>query len=323
MKHPRTDVARYVSPSRKEAIHCISLPRTDAIHRVSLEKYLQNHYTAQTQKSYHREIANYLQGNPTAEKATYKDIVEYIGQLRSRYSNPRTISRITSSIKAYYEYLNHSGQRKDNPAKAIQLRDKQNRDIQLQDLFTAEELESLLHNKERYNALEYRNKVLISILIYQAVLPRELTAITTEDINLEQGTIYIKATSRTTSRELSLKPMQIMLFHHYIHEIRPKLLKKNPASANDKTLLINHRGNPETVDNLVSHFKRIKNSIAGRTLNMQTIRQSVITNLLKQGNDLRIVQAFAGHKYPSTTEKYKQTNLEALKTAVTQYHPIQ
>ena len=53
-----------------------------------------------------------------------------------------------------------------------------------------------------------------------------------------------------------------------------------------------------------------------------TIRQSVITNLLKQNHDLRLVQVFAGHKNQSTTEKYKQANLEALKTAIKQYHPI-
>ena len=53
-----------------------------------------------------------------------------------------------------------------------------------------------------------------------------------------------------------------------------------------------------------------------------TIRQSVITNLLKQNHDLRLVQVFAGHKNPSTIEKYKQADLEALKTAIKQYHPI-
>ena len=45
-----------------------------------------------------------------------------------------------------------------------------------------------------------------------------------------------------------------------------------------------------------------------------------ITNLLKQGKDLRLVQAFAGHKYPSTTELYKQTEVELLKTSYSQQY---
>jgi integrase/recombinase XerD len=289
---------------------------------MNLLDYLQTRYTTKTAKAYKREIEIFIGNYPEANKALYKDLIHYMGRLRNRYSNAKTINRIVSSIKAYYDFLNYTGKRKDNPSKAIRLRDKQSRDIQLQDLFTPEELESLLNRKERYNPLEYRNKVLMSFLIYQAVLPRELAGITTDDINLEQGTVYIKATTKTNARTLQLKPNQIMLLYHYINEVRLKLLKKTQNQETEKTLLISHRGNPETVSSLVSHVKRMKHKFTGRTLNMQTIRQSVITNLLKAGNDLRIVQVFAGHKYPSTTEKYKQTNVEALQSAINQHHPI-
>jgi len=57
-------------------------------------------------------------------------------------------------------------------------------------------------------------------------------------------------------------------------------------------------------------------------LNCQTIRQSVIANLLKQGHDLRIVQAFSGHKYPSTTERYKQNDVVALQQQINVFHPM-
>jgi integrase/recombinase XerD len=53
-----------------------------------------------------------------------------------------------------------------------------------------------------------------------------------------------------------------------------------------------------------------------------TIRQSVITNLLTKGNDLRMVQEFSGHKYLDTTEKYKQTGIKALQNAIEKHHPI-
>ncbi|MBC7510220.1 MAG: hypothetical protein H7320_15970, partial [Ferruginibacter sp.] len=65
--------------------------------------------------------------------------------LRNRYRNASTISRIVSGIKVYYDYLCSEGIRNDNPTKAIKLRDKPSRDIQLQDLFTTEELAFLLN----------------------------------------------------------------------------------------------------------------------------------------------------------------------------------
>ena len=49
---------------------------------------------------------------------------------------------------------------------------------------------------------------------------------------------------------------------------------------------------------------------------------SVITNLLKQGKDLRKVQTFAGHKYPSATERYKQSGIEELKQVIQKLHPL-
>ncbi len=297
---------------------------------MNIETYLKMHYSTSTSKAYKREIDIYLSNYPTAEKANYKDLTNYIGLLRKRYSKASTIGRIVSSLKVYYDYLCFCGVRNDNPTKAIKLRDKQSRDIQLQDLFTTEELEILLNRKERYTNLDYRNKVLSSLLIYQALHPGEIENILVENIDLNTGSIYIKPTFKTNSRTLQLKPNQILLFHQYINEIRPKLLGSNlPPSgelkgATSNSLLIGIRGGAMSGEDITKHIKRsFKELYPNRKVNAQTIRQSVITNLLKQGHDLSLVQAFAGHKTPSTTERYKQSEIETLQAAVNKYHPLQ
>ncbi|MBK7696899.1 MAG: tyrosine-type recombinase/integrase [Saprospiraceae bacterium] len=53
------------------------------------------------------------------------------------------------------------------------------------------------------------------------------------------------------------------------------------------------------------------------------IRQSVIANYLKQNNDIRVVQVFAGHKRSGSTEEYKQSGLEELKVSISKIHPLQ
>lgn len=286
---------------------------------MSLENYLQQHYSAETTKAYKREIEIYLSNYPAAEKAIYKDLTNYIGALRKRYNKPATISRIVSSIKVYYDYLCSEGIRNDNPTKAIKLRDQRSRDIQLQDLFTSEELEDLLNRKERYTNLDYRNKVLISLFIYQALHPQEAEILQVADIDLKEGNVYIKATPKTNSRTLQLKPNQILLFHQYITDIRPKLLNANHSNV----LLITIRGEPMSGEDITKHIKRsFKALFPNRKVNAQTIRQSVITNLLKRGHDISLVQAFAGHKYPGATERYKQNEIETLQAAVNKYHPF-
>lgn len=292
---------------------------------VGIDKYLQRHYSPDTVKAYKREITiyvnSYAQGNPQnlePQKATYKDIMAYMGVLRKRYRKAATLHRLLSSIKVYYAYLCDAGIRSDNPAKSIQLKDTRTRDIQLQDLFNSEELEQLLERQERYVQLDYRNKVLISLFIYQALLPAEAEAINVEEVNLNAGTIYIKATYKTNRRTLSLKPSQILLFYHYITVVRPALLKGNNSTA----LLLGIRGEPMSGEDITKHIKRsFKGLYPPRKINAQTIRQSVITNLLKQGIDISLVQAFAGHKYPTATERYQQTEIETLRSAINKYHP--
>jgi integrase/recombinase XerD len=286
---------------------------------MSLKDYLHEHYTVDTASIYLQEIERYHLTRPEALTAGYKDILSYIGALRSRYNNASTLNRILCSIKVYYDYLCASGQRPDNPARSILLKDQRSRDIQLQDLFTMEELEVLLHRPERYPHLVSRNKVLMSLLVYQALYPVELEALRVGDINLETGTVRIRSTAKTNGRELSLKPSQILLFYAYIREVRPLLLKEG---ASDR-LLIGQRGEPMSAEDMTKHVKRsFAERYPGRTVNAQTIRQSVIAHLLKQGHSLSVVQVFAGHKYPSSTERYRQNEIENLKAAIEKYHPL-
>ena len=284
---------------------------------MKLQDYLNKRHTKGTAERYLRDIQIYRKANPNHKTATYSDIMDYIGKLREQYKNPQSVRTILYSLKKYYSFLVYVKERKDHPCKFINLKDKQNRNIQLQDLFTIDELEQLLERKERYINLKTKNQVVLSLLIYQGLTTGELTRIELKDLDLEKAEIYIKSSSKLNSRTLKLKSKQILIFHKYITEVRPKIIKRE-----SNILIINKLGNPETgeqISYLVSTFKHL---FSDRNLNPKTIRQSVITNLLKAGNDLRIVQVFSGHKYPSATEKYKQTNVEELKKEVQKYHPL-
>jgi integrase/recombinase XerD len=70
---------------------------------------------------------------------------------------------------------------------------------------------------------------------------------------------------------------------------------------------------------VISHYKGLFDP---RKVNCKTIRGSVITNLLKAGHELRAVQVFAGHKKISSTEKYKQSEVEILHSMIQWQHPM-
>ena len=285
---------------------------------MSIEDYLRESLMQSSVESYLYDINKYKKSNRNADKYDYGKVMQYIEILRN-HNKPSNVKRVIASIKKYYEYLIEIGKRKDNPAKAIRIRDGKENPIQLQDLFTEKELQLLLIPRiERYPFLTKRNKIIMSLLVNQGLRIGEIENIKLNDIDLEQATIQIHKTGITNDRNLPLKAEQILLLYQYINQDRNTL---KTFRNNENALLLGKLGTPirkEDVDYLITTYqKQFK-----KKLTATTIRQSVIANLLTKNNDLRVVQHFAGHKSPDTTEKYRQTGLNALKTAIEKLHPI-
>lgn len=287
----------------------------------SFKDYLSRNYTLGTTKRYSRAVRLFLgyMGNKEAvEQATYNQIINYLHTLRERkYSNSHMTAEL-AGLKALYTYLVIKGTRIDNPTMSIFLNDRRRNDIQYQNLFSREDLEQLLEQGSRYKLLTNRNKLAMSFYTYQALNTGEIVKLTLDDADIDKGTVFIKAGSKTNSRILPLENKQILYLDRYLHFERPKLIEKQELKSRYQgaKLLIGKLGNPVTGDQ-VQYLTESKRSIFPmRTLNPKTIRASVLVNLFKQGWDVKDVQLFAGHKYPSTTERYKPEDLSDLKEAV-------
>ena len=285
---------------------------------MKLDEYLSQSLMQSSVESYLYDINKYKSNNKNADQYDYQKVMQYIEILRNQHSISN-VKRVIASIKKYYDYLIEIGKRKDNPARAIRIRDGKENPIQLQDLFTEKELQILLVPRiERYPILTKRNKIIMSLLVNQGLRIGEIEHIKLTDIDLEKATIKIKETGVTNARNLPLKAEQILLLYEFINQDRNKL---KTFRNDENALLLGKLGTPitkEDVDYLITTYQKQSK----KKLTATTIRQSVIANLLTKNNDLRIVQHFAGHKSPDTTEKYRQTGLHALKTAIEKLHPI-
>jgi integrase/recombinase XerD len=285
---------------------------------MDLKTYLQKNLSSSTAARYERDLQLFFFQLKTPNTATYKQIMDVIGSVRKKYSNPKTVNRILAAIKKYYDYLLSTGTRKDHPCKSITLRDTRRRSLQLQDLFTIQELEYLIESKPKFQrnrkVNQTRNKLLLSLLVYQGMARTEISKIELQDINLEEGTIKARGDERTNSRILPLKAKQVHLIYEYMNKERPKVKSEK--------LFIGMRGDPMSSDCLCRIVLRYQYLFPEKMLNSQTIRMSVTRNLLKEGKDIRVVQTYMGHKSPGTTEKYKQSHTEELKAEIQKYHPI-
>ncbi len=307
---------------------------------MKLRDYLSKHYSQTSVRSYGNMVSRFkLIMGDKAEKANYTDVLDYIGLLREsvnsrtgRHPHPKSLRNNLFAIKIYFRYLVETGKRKDHPCQYLYLKDQINRQIQVESLYPKELLEELYETYQSKNPEnQNRDKIIISLLIYQALTVLEISQIRLTDINLEEGLVKVKGNIKNKGRELSLKPKQILLFHNYIkHDpVKPpgngagwkRYHRKQKLSKRKDCFLLSDNGLQLWTGgiNRMINWNRDKQD----KLIPLKIRQSVIAHLLKEKNDIRIVQEFAGHRRTASTEEYKQTGLEELKSAIERLHPLQ
>lgn len=291
---------------------------------MKIEEYLQKKYSQSTLASnlYNiKRFTDYYQNK--AETATYTEILNYIAHLRKNYDlHPKTLRHCLYGVKIYFNYLLEIGKRKDHPCSELFLKDKINKQIQVDNLYSSETLENFLKTFKikRKERLKRRNEVIITLLIYQALTVSEISDLEVENIDLENGEIQIKKGHHQQKRTLPLQAKQILLFYNYLEKERKELLifnKENPVISYFILGQYGEKINPHGISKMINEHRK-----PSEKLQPMRIRQSVIANLLKKENDTRIVQVFSGHRRASTTIQYKQTEVEALQNAVNQYHPI-
>lgn len=286
--------------------------------KLTIENYLLQSHSKETVKTYLFAINHFLKLNPKAKRYKYRNIVEYMEEITKQQPNAKYRVVILSAIKKYYDYLVMSGYREDHPCRKLNIKVNSNQAVQVQDLFSSEELQLLMTRENRYKNLYTRNSILLNLLIYQGLTSNEIIRLNVRDIDLDAGTVYVKASSNLNSRKLQLLAKQILLFSKYINEVRPRMLR-----TSTEKLIIGKLGKPITVDSIHAMIHPLKPLFPDKNLNPKTIRMSVICNWLnEQKLPLEHVQELAGHKWPGTTEKYFKADSFQQRELINKYFPI-
>lgn len=292
------------------------------------EEYLQETGFKPQTVYQHRKYTSYFlawaaEQSLALEQITYTEILDFADHLKQDNKNINLINRMMLAVRYYFTYLQNEHQKAlpsgegwvglYNPAAGINLKGTI-RNIP-HDLLEKAELETLYLSYGIKDERTHRNKVIIGLLVYQALTREELETIRPEHLKLREGKIQIPATGKQNGRLLSLQPHQILDLQEYILLIRPKLQSKSER-------LFTGRYDIEDLKNTLLHLGYALKKINPKYKHAVQARQSVITEWLKE-KDLRTVQYMAGHRYVSSTERYKSNNLEDLKEALNKHHPLQ
>ncbi len=264
------------------------------------------------------------------KETRYNDLLNFIDYCKLEGKSIKLINRILSGIRSYYDFLKKEDNSIINPATNLYL--KGIRKKLPSNIISFTSLENLYQSYEVSDNRSKRNKIILGLLIYQGVTTEELKELEINHLKLKEGKIYVPGSRRRNSRNLELKPFQILDLYEYLNKIRPTILKeiKNPKPARkpDKInkprlkeqLFISVNGSENIKNSLLHMFKAIQKQNP-EILNPKLIRASIITYWLKNYN-LRQVQYMAGHKYVSSTERYQLNNLDKLQSKLEKYHPL-
>ena len=301
----------------------------------SYKTYLkQEHYVA----GYIRQHKNYAgiflewaeQESLAVGQVTHADVLEFADQLKQKGHSIRLINRVMLAVRYYFNWLGQAGLAGYNPAAGIILKGTV-RHVP-HDLLTLPELEALYESYPVKDQRTHRNKLIIGLLVYQALTREELETLRPEHLKLREGKIHIPSTGKMNSRVLVLQPHQILDLQEYILAVRPKILAEQMAersgrkpdkykSVEDTNRLFITMNGQEGIKATMLHLNYALRKLNPKYKHGMQIRQSVITEWLKEKN-LRTVQYMAGHRYISSTERYQTSNLEDLKDALNKHHPL-
>lgn len=263
------------------------------------------------------------------EEVSYADAMGFMKWSSKHGASQKTIASYLTHVRKFYQFLISEEVVKENPVAHIKVQGIKRKIYY--DILSPDELQTLYQSypttievakgmppQEKNILSRRRNKVVLSLLVHQGLRVEEVKALRLQDLQLREGKIIIHQQRRTAARVLQLASSQVYELMDYIHEVRKQMLTYY-GEGSDRLFINLQKG--ENFYSITQGLLKILRQINSRIKNLDQIRASVITAWLKQ-HDLRKVQYLAGHKYVSSTEKYKANVIDELQADVLKFHPL-
>jgi site-specific recombinase XerD len=283
-----------------------------------------NHASIYTMTKCVERFDNYLKNQKLKpERCTYNDITGYIQYLAKKELSQRTIQHDIGVLKHYFSYLKTEDQTLINPIQHLNIKGVEREKIH--DILPLEILEYMLENypTEKHlleriplTASQHRNKLILSLFIYQGLTTTDLKQLRIENIELRQGCINIPESRKINPRKIKLNPNQILDLQEYMMIHREALIIESKEDT-DK-LIVSTKGGKHGVQNMLIYLQKEVKKLVPTLQDFKQIRASTIQRWLQQYG-LRKTQYLAGHRFVSSTERYQKNDIEELQNELEKY----
>ena len=298
-------------------------------------------YTSRTIETIIKAVEYFLQwcdqqNINDATEVSHNDVIAYVQHYNLKGTGKKTIAHYIMHLKKYFDWLMSEGEVTDNPCSNIKIKGIKRK--VLYEMLSMEELEKLYNDysteitiqrtdkmkcpppQQMQTLARRRNKIILGLIVYQALRSEEITRLQLQDLKLREGKIFIAGANRSNERTLKLESQQVFDLLDYINDTRKQILQHKGITEPVQEMFFNIGDSSRfsnTLSMLLTNLKKMNSKV--KTLDQ--LRASVIVHWLKLYN-LRKVQVMAGHRYISSTESYKSNNLDDLKEDIKNYHPF-
>lgn len=265
-----------------------------------------------TVASYCSDVSAFLEaaGQP-AESSGPDAVVDYLASRRDL--RDRSLSRLISALRSFYNYLIIEGLIKENPCDKIES-PKIGR--LLPDVLSVGEVSEIIASVPEDTWCGIRDRAILEVLYGCGLRVSEVLGIRISDIFFEESFLRVRGKG-DKERIVPLGEMAEDAVRKYL-SVRPV-----PAGrAYEDMLFLNRFGKSLS---RISVFNMIKRQalVCGITkeISPHTFRHSFATHLIENGADLRAVQEMLGHESILTTEIYTHVDSASWQAAVLSHHP--
>ncbi len=190
------------------------------------------------------------------------------------------------AIRMYFDYLQRTGQRKDNP---YQLKIKTPK-YQERKVFTDEEIRKL------YNKSTPLQSIILHLCYACGLRRNEAAELKTKDIDLETQLLYIR---KGKGKKRRVIPFTKQVKKDIEFFLSTEAINRQLSTDNQSLLNI-------TAERIYIEFKYLlkKTGLENQGFTLHCLRHTIATQLLEQGMELEKVRDFLGHQYLGTTQIY-------------------
>jgi len=279
------------------------------LEHLSNERRLSQH----TVNNYARDITALfaLAGGVKLKQIDVQQVRRHVAQLHARGLDGRTLARMLSAWRGFFNYLGRDHGYTHNPCVGIRPPRSAKR---LPHALSPDEAGRLMEISTA-DPLAVRDKAIMELLYSSGLRLSELTGLGQDDVNVRDATVRVTGKGAKTRvvpvGRFALAALQVWL------PARGQL-----ARPGEKALFVGRDGTALGARAVQARLKQwaLKLGLADK-VHPHALRHSFASHLLQSSGDLRAVQEMLGHASISTTQVYTHLDFQHLAKAYDLAHP--